>query len=120
MLGEVGGQGRWPGEDVALHAAGFRRVLRAAGLIDAAPDEPAHAHRDPADGGLDAGDDDRLLAPGRRRWVTGWQPGRSWARSRTRSAHVLERPAAPMDGVVIFLVSSLAMNAGDPLLALAG
>ena len=33
---------------------------------------------------------------------------------------VLERPSAPMDGVVIFLVSSLAMNAGDPLLALAG
>ncbi len=33
---------------------------------------------------------------------------------------VLERPAAPIDGVVIFLVTSLAMNAGDPLLALAG
>ena len=32
---------------------------------------------------------------------------------------VLERPAAPIDGVVIFLVSSLAMNDGDPLLALA-
>jgi hypothetical protein len=32
---------------------------------------------------------------------------------------VLERPAAPIDGVVIFLVTSLAMNAGDPLLALA-
>ena len=33
---------------------------------------------------------------------------------------VLERPEATIDGVVIFLVSSLAMNAGDPLLALAG
>ena len=33
---------------------------------------------------------------------------------------VLERPAAPMGGVVVFLVSSLAMNAGDPLLALGG
>ena len=32
---------------------------------------------------------------------------------------VLERPTATIDGVVIFLVSSLAMNAGDPLLALA-
>src|SRR3954464_14598219 len=42
VLGEVGGQGRWPAEDVALHAAGFRRVLRAAGLIDAAPEAPAH------------------------------------------------------------------------------
>ena len=42
VLGEVGGQGRWPAEDVALHAAGFRRLLRAAGLIDDAPSEPAH------------------------------------------------------------------------------
>jgi predicted deacylase len=33
---------------------------------------------------------------------------------------VLERPLAPMAGVVVFLVSSLAMNAGDPLLAVAG
>jgi predicted deacylase len=40
VLGEVGGQGRWPWEDVALHAAGFRRVLRAAGLIDWAPTKP--------------------------------------------------------------------------------
>ena len=31
VLGEVGGQGRWPTEDVELHAAGLRRVLRAAG-----------------------------------------------------------------------------------------
>ena len=33
---------------------------------------------------------------------------------------VLEQPIAPLDGVVIFLVTSLAMNEGDPLLALAG
>src|SRR6187402_78491 len=41
VLGEVGGQGRWPAEDVALHAAGFRRLLRAAGVLTDAPDEPA-------------------------------------------------------------------------------
>ena len=33
---------------------------------------------------------------------------------------VLEAPVATIDGVVIFLVTSLAMNAGDPLLALTG
>lgn len=32
---------------------------------------------------------------------------------------VLERAIAPVSGVVIFLVISLAMNKGDPLLALA-
>src|SRR3954447_4504476 len=40
VLGEVGGQGRWPKEDVELHAAGLRRVLRAAGLLEDAPAEP--------------------------------------------------------------------------------
>jgi uncharacterized protein len=119
VLGEVGGQGRWPVDDVALHAAGFRRVMRAAGLIDDAPADPAYR--------------------------TELLPTEAWMRA-TRSGYwhpavgvgervaagtvvgevqdafgaVLERPAAPMDGVVIFLVSSLAMNEGDPLLALAG
>ncbi|MEO5965946.1 MAG: succinylglutamate desuccinylase/aspartoacylase family protein, partial [Candidatus Limnocylindrales bacterium] len=42
VLAEVGGQGRWPAADVDLHEAGLRRLLRATGLIDAAPDGPAH------------------------------------------------------------------------------
>ena len=33
---------------------------------------------------------------------------------------VLQTPTAPIDGVVIFLVTTLAMNNGDPLLALGG
>ena len=43
VLAEVGGQGRWPAEDVALHAAGLRRWLRAAGTQADAPDAPRHA-----------------------------------------------------------------------------
>ena len=119
VLAEVGGQGRWPADDVVLHAAGFRRLLQAAGMIEVAPDAP--------------------------RFVTEALPTEAWMRSTTtgywhpavevgqRVARgtavgevqdafgvVLERPEAPIDGVVIFLVSSLAMNSGDPLLALAG
>src|SRR5215204_7231722 len=41
VLGEVGGQGRWPRDDVALHAAGIRRLLRTAGLVESAPASPA-------------------------------------------------------------------------------
>jgi predicted deacylase len=119
VLGEVGGQGRWPAEDVALHVAGFRRLLRVAGLIDEAPSEPAHRTE---------------LLP-TEAWMrsthTGyWHPAVAVGDRVTQGTVVgevqdafgvlLERPAAPMDGVVIFLVSSLAMNAGDPLLALAG
>ncbi|HEU0245024.1 MAG TPA: succinylglutamate desuccinylase/aspartoacylase family protein [Candidatus Limnocylindrales bacterium] len=119
VLGEVGGQGRWPAEDVALHAAGFRRLLRAAGLIDEAPDEPSFTTEVlPSEAWM------RATTSGY------WHPGVSVGDRVTAGTvvgevqdafgAVLERPQAPMDGVVIFLVSSLAMNAGDPLLALAG
>jgi predicted deacylase len=119
VLAEVGGQGRWPRDDVALHAAGLRRVLRVAGLIDAAPDAPAH----------------RTEILPTEAWMratkTGyWHPavavgdrisaGTVVGEVQDAFGTVLERPAAPMDGVAIFLVTSLAMNAGDPLLALAG
>ena len=119
VLGEVGGQGLWPKEDVELHAAGLRRVLRAAGLIDNAPAAPAH----------------RTEILPRDAWMratkTGyWHPavavgdrvpvGTVMGEVQDAFGNVLERPSAPMSGVVVFLVSSLAMNAGDPLLALAG
>jgi uncharacterized protein len=119
VLGEVGGQGLWPRDDVALHAAGFRRVLRAAGLVEAAPAAPAQRTE--------------ILATNAwmRATTSGyWHPavevgdrvaaGTAVGEVQDAFGTVLERPAAPMDGVVMFLVSSLAMNAGDPLLALAG
>ncbi len=119
VLGEVGGQGRWPREDVALHAAGLRRLLRAAGLLETAPASPGFATE----------------VLGTEAWMrastTGyWHPsvevgdvvaaGAVVGEVQDAFGGVLERPAAPIDGIVIFLVSSLAMNAGDPLLALAG
>ena len=119
VLGEVGGQGRWPKEDVALHAAGFRRVLHAAGLVDSAPATPAH----------------RTEVLAKEAWMRAttsgyWHPsvavgdrvraGEVVGEVQDAFGNVLERPSAPMSGVVVFLVSSLAMNAGDPLLAVAG
>jgi len=119
VLGEVGGQGLWPREDVELHAAGFRRVLQAVGLIDDAPATPAH----------------RTVNLPNEAWMrsttTGyWHPavevgdqvaaGAVVGEVQDAFGAILERPVAPIDGVVIFLVSTLAMNAGDPLLALAG
>jgi predicted deacylase len=119
VLGEVGGQGRWPAEDVALHAAGLKRLLKAAGVLADAPAMPRH---------------DTQVLP-HEAWMrateTGyWHPavevgqavaaGAVVGEVRDAFGAVLERPSAPVNGVVIFLVSSLAMNAGDPLLALAG
>jgi predicted deacylase len=119
VLAEVGGQGRWPEQDVGLHAAGLRRWLRAAGVLADAPDEPRHATEVlPTEAWMRAtttGYWHPTLTVGQR--VTA---GTVVGEVRDAFGHVLERPAAPIDGVVIFLVTSLAMNAGDPLLALAG
>jgi predicted deacylase/mRNA-degrading endonuclease toxin of MazEF toxin-antitoxin module len=119
VLGEVGGQGRWPAEDVALHAAGFRRLLRAAGLVDEAPETPRHLTeilRTEA----------WMRATSTGYWHPSVEVGMRIAKGtvvgevRDAFGKVLEQPIAPLDGVVIFLVTSLAMNEGDPLLALAG
>ena len=119
ILGEVGGQGRWPAEDVALHAAGVRRLLKAAGVIDEAPASPGFVT------------EVLRTEAWMRATTTGyWHPhvevgekvaaGAVVGTVRDAFGRTLESPVATIDGVVIFLVTSLAMNAGDPLLALAG
>lgn len=119
VLAEVGGQGRWPAEDVALHAAGLRRWLGAAGVLEDTPEEPRHATEIlPTEAWM------RATETGY--WHAAVEVGQRVASGtvvgevRDAFGEVLERPTAPIDGVVIFLVTSLAMNAGDPLLALAG
>jgi predicted deacylase len=118
VLGEVGGQGRWPRDDVALHAAGLRRLLRAAGLVDDAPSSPGF-------GTEVLGHEAWMRASAAGYWHPAVAVGEHVAEGavvgevQDAFGAVLERPTAPMDGVVIFLVSSLAMNSGDPLLALA-
>ena len=119
ILGEVGGQGRWPDEDVALHRAGFLRLLEAAGVIDDAPATPRF-------------ETEILRTEAWLRATTSgyWHPnvavgdhvaaGAIMGTVRDAFGRTLETPTASIDGVVIFLVTSLAMNAGDPLLALAG
>ena len=94
VLGEVGGQGRWPREDVALHAAGFRRVLQAAGLIDDAPTAPATPTRRSCRRRLDAATTTGYWHPAVA-VGTGYRPARSWARSRMRSAASSSDPPPP-------------------------
>jgi predicted deacylase len=117
VLGEVGGQGLWPETDVALHAAGLGRALHAAGLIPEPAPGPRRASRVlPSEAWL-------------RSEVTGcWHPAVSVGQEVAKGQVVGEVQDAfgatlrvvetPLAGVVLFLVSSLAMNAGDPLLAI--
>jgi predicted deacylase len=119
ILGEVGGRGQWPEADVSVHAAGLRRALVAAGVVpaSAATGPPARASK--------------LLT--KEAWLRAavggyWHPGVEVGDEVAAGAHlgevrdafgkVLLSVEAPIGGVVLFLVTSRAMNAGDPLLAI--
>ena len=117
LLSEVGGQGLWPEADVARHATGLRRTLAALGLRDGSGDPPAGAQRR-------LGEDVWLRAS-----ATGfWHPsvavgdavraGDTVGQVQDAFGAPLEIVTASVGGVVLFLVTSLAMNAGDPLLAM--
>jgi uncharacterized protein len=119
VLGEVGGRGQWPEADVSVHAAGLRRALVAAGVL------PASAATGPA------GRASKLLT--KEAWLRSdvagyWHSrvdvgdevaaGAKLGEVRDAFGTVLLSVEAPIGGVVLFLVTSLAMNAGDPLLAI--
>jgi predicted deacylase len=119
VLAEVGGRGQWPEADVSRHAAGLRRALVAAGVLP------------PSEATGPAGVASRLLSE--EAWlrsdVTGyWHPrvevgeevaaGQPLGEVRDPFGTVLRLIEAPIAGVVLFLVTSLAMNSGDPLLAI--
>ena len=119
VLGEVGGQGLWPAADVARHADGFRRVLAAVGLRSSAGDPPAPATRR-------FGSDIWLRSDVAGFWHVAVRPGDAVRAGQPVGevqdpfGAVLQAVTAPADGTVLFVVSSLAMNAGDPLLAICG
>ena len=119
VLGEVGGQGLWPAADVARHADGLRRVLGAVELRSSAGDPPAPAMRR-----FDS--DIWLRSDVAGFWHVAVRPGDAVRAGQPVGevqdpfGVVLQAVTAPADGTVLFIVSSLAMNAGDPLLATCG
>jgi predicted deacylase len=115
ILTEAGGQGIWTPEDVARHTGGLARLLRHLGMHPGgAP--PAVActileqftwFRSEHDGFW------YPAVPVGAAVTVGQELGcvRDW------EGHVLQRAVAGLAGHVLFIVSSLAINRGDPLLA---
>ena len=115
ILSEAGGQGIWTAEDVALHRQGLDRLLRHLGMTDG-----------PAPAPLPSTLLERFL------WLRSeheafWYPavavgdavrqGQELGRVLDYEGNVLQTALSPADGTVLFLVTSLAINKGDPLLA---
>ena len=115
ILAEAGGQGIWTAEDVRCHTNGLGRLMRHLKMIPGGPPEPMPF---------------TLLE--RFLWLRSdheafWYPavgvndtvktGQNLGCVKDYEGRVLQTALSPADGVVLFLVSSLAINKNDPLLA---
>ncbi len=116
ILAESGGQGIWREEHIAAHSNGLNRLLRHLGMIPGAQPESLPTQvmdrfewlRSEHDGyyypRVQVGDVVKT--------------GQDLGRVADFRGTTLQAISAPIDGTVLFLVSSLAMNKGDPLLAI--
>lgn len=115
ILTEAGGQGIWTTEDVRCHTNGLNRLMRHLKMTSG--DVPENAPCTLLE---------RFL------WLRSeheafWYPsvavndrvktGQNLGVIKDYEGHVLQTAISPADGVVLFLVSSLAINRNDPLLA---
>src|SRR5215472_12095623 len=115
ILTEAGGQGIWKTEDVLCHTSGLNRLMR-------------HLKMTPGD----VPDTAPFTLLERFLWLRSehegfWYPavavndrvkaGQNLGFIKDCEGNVLQTAISPADGIVLFIVSSLAINRGDPLLA---
>lgn len=117
LLTEAGGQGVWDEESVRILEEGCRRVMAALDMAAPVPGpvDPVVVHP-----GWDwlRSEHDGLFYP---LVVVGdlVTKGQDLGRIADLWGNTLQSLTAPVDGLVLFEVTSLAMNTGDPLLAIA-
>ncbi len=115
ILTEAGGQGIWPAEDVKLHTDGLNRLMRHLGMLPGPAPEPVECTVLQHFIWLRSGHDGF------------WYPAVAVGAAVTEGQYlgcikdyqgrILQEATSPADGRVLFLVSSLAINDGDPLLS---
>ena len=117
VLTEVGGQGLWPEHEVMQMSAGLHGALAFTGSIHSS--QPAKPTRVMPQMAWLRSDHDGLFYP---RCAVGEavQAGQVLGIVTDYLGNPVQTALAPIDGLVVFLVTTLAMNIGDPLLAVGG
>lgn len=116
FLAEIGGCGRWSEAEVQTYLTGVWNVLKYLGVLSGLVEDLGPVTKLPRLAGVDAGQ-------------TGcWYPsvkvgqivkkGEKLGEIRDFFAQHLGEYTAPQDGIVLFVVSSLAINEGDPIVAM--
>jgi len=115
ILTEAGGQGLWTPEDVGRHTAGLDRLLRSLGMLPGGPPDPVPVTLLEQFLWLRS-DHDGFWYPG----VpvdAAVENGQTLGTVQDAEGHVLQAALSPARGRVLFIVTSLAINKADPLLA---
>lgn len=116
VLAEVGGQGMWTVDQVRYMGAGLRRAAVHAGVLQPLAGQVAPATRLIESMVWMRSSHDGLFYPSVAVGDTVEQ-GQNLGRVADFLGQTAEELVAPASGVVLFLVTTLAMNNGDPLLA---
>lgn len=118
IIAEIGGQGIWSDALAHQHATGARRVLQHLGVLPGGEPLPV-PHRSLGSFPWLRAHHRGLLHPTVSIGET-VQQGQTVGRITDFFGHELEQLTAPENGDVLFLVTSLAINEGDPILAIGG
>jgi predicted deacylase len=117
LLTEAGGQGVWDEENVAILLNGVRRVMHRFDMYEAIPD-PGEPAEEMGGWAWLTSEADGLYYP----TVSVGdhvEKGQGVGRVADIFGDTLQQIASPVSGEILFLVTSLAMNTGDPLMAIA-
>jgi predicted deacylase len=115
ILTEAGGQGIWRPLDVKWHVGGLNRLMRHLGMLAGPKPRPA-ATREFAQSFWLRSEHEGYWYPAVSVGEVVRQ-GQMLGHVADFQGKVLQPVASPADGVVLFLVSSLSINPGDPLLS---
>ncbi len=115
IIAESGGMGVWRRDQIELHNRGLNRVMRHLGMLEGPPLEPVPTQILTQDVWLRSEHDGFFYT--RRNVGDMVQAGEDLGAVTDVEGKVLQAVVAPISGVVLFQVSSLAMNKGDPLVA---
>ncbi len=116
ILAEAGGQGIWREEHISAHTTGLNRLMRHLGMLEGPPLEPMPTQVMDQFVWLRSDHDGYYYS--KIEVGATVHKGQDLGRVADFQGNTLQAITAPLDGIVLFLVSSLAMNQGDPLLAI--
>ena len=115
ILAEAGGQGLWPEKDIDILRDGIERCMMHLGMLEGTP-EPK-PHKDLTEFAWSRSEHQGLWYPYAKAGDK-VKKGQLLGEVKDFLGDTVQEAVSSIDGIVLFSVSSLAINAGDPLMGI--